>query len=60
MREKHDLQTVNTRLNVTVGVDIIESRLLKESGQGMLKTQNNEKMHMTQMVMFPWSHVDCK
>lgn len=58
MREKHELHTPNTGLNVIVGIYIIENRLLRESGLGMLKKQNNEKMHKTQMVMFPWNHLD--
>lgn len=58
MREKHELHMLNTGLNVIMCVYIIESRLLRESGPGMLKKQNNEKMHKTQMVMFPWNRLD--
>lgn len=54
---KHELHTLNTGLNVIVGV-IIESWLLRKSGLGMLEKQNDEKMHKTQMVMFPWNHLD--
>lgn len=60
MREKHELHMLNTGLNVIMCVYIIESRLLRVSGPGMLKKQNNEKMHKTQMVMFPWNRLDWK
>lgn len=53
--------------NVIVGVcrrdNIIFKRehvQLRDSGLGMLEKQNNEQMHKTQMVMFPWNHLDLK
>lgn len=43
-----------------VGVCIRENRLLRDSGLGVLEKRNNEQMHKTQMLMFPWSHLDRK
>lgn len=55
--EMHELHTLNIGHNVIVGV-IIKSRLLRESGLGMLKKQNNEKMHKIEMMIFPWNLLD--